>query len=538
MQLTPMQEAATKQFAEWFALVAQTTHDIAPFYVQQGFAGTGKSTALPFFIEAAGLKPEDVGFFAPTGKAAKVMTKKLRSQGFATDAMTVHKAIYRPKGLQYQAIETKIAETTRMLREGGADPHELQRSLKILQRDLDRAYDSTAPAFQLNPDAPLKKLKLVVVDEASMVGERMADDILFFGVPVLAIGDPGQLQPVGDNPGFFIRPPDNIFTEIHRQALDNPIIWYSKEIREGRDPGYGSHGGGVLRIVTPAQDDVSFDQSRDVQIIVGTNGKRHRMTRRLRKEAGLDARAPADGEMMICVKNSQKHPGLVNGTMLMVTKDGDNLRAGNIVTTSHVKDEDGFDYELRCIQGILEETYLGAKTWTASKQAVRHAMEDKSNHQIDWAYCITAHKSQGSQWNEVCVHDESGVFRDQSRQWLYTAVTRAAGAPHGGEGMSDASWNGLPYAGLPYVAVAQSAGTNENVSVICSTEGLDKSGTERVFVNNGGYTMRLCAENRADIVDLDLRVPAYVVWRGEWPEGCADYDEALDFIRALPPRLI
>ncbi len=46
---------------------------------------------------------------------------------------------------------------------------------------------------------------------------------------------------------------------------------------------------------------------------------------------------------------------------------------------------------------------------------------------FDWGYCITAHKSQGSEWDHVLVIEE-GEFMwkgDLWRRWLYTAITRA-----------------------------------------------------------------------------------------------------------------
>jgi exodeoxyribonuclease-5 len=430
--LTPQQDKAVHQFADWFRTVGDTYHDFAPVYIQQGFAGTGKTTVLPFFIEAANLDPmTDVTFCAPTGKAAKVMTKKLRAQGINKTAITIHKAMYRVRGLKAYALEAELkAAIDKAETAGPAARIEIAKTIKMLQRDLERAYDSTAPAFSLEPDSPNMRapIKLIVVDEASMVGEMIADDMLFFGTPILAIGDPGQLQPVGDNPGFFTRPPDNIFTEIHRQALDNPIIWASKLIREGNDIPYGKHGDGQLHVVDQKHDEATFDLDRDKQIIVGTNARRHRITRKCRELVGLHTAGPTTNEMMLITKNSRKYPNLVNGTMIVVTEDTGDLKQGNITCPLHCVDEDGFTYRLNAIQGILEENYLGPKQYTAAKNAVFHAMQSDQNHHADWAYAITCHKSQGSQWDEVVVHDESNVFArsGQGPQWLYTAVTRAA----------------------------------------------------------------------------------------------------------------
>jgi len=49
-----------------------------------------------------------------------------------------------------------------------------------------------------------------------------------------------------------------------------------------------------------------------------------------------------------------------------------------------------------------------------------------TDHQLDFGWAITCHKSQGSQWDEVIVHDDSGSFRNDADKWLYTAITRAA----------------------------------------------------------------------------------------------------------------
>ncbi len=45
---------------------------------------------------------------------------------------------------------------------------------------------------------------------------------------------------------------------------------------------------------------------------------------------------------------------------------------------------------------------------------------------MTYGYCLTCHKSQGSEWENVTVIDESSAFREQRKKWLYTAVTRAS----------------------------------------------------------------------------------------------------------------
>jgi ATP-dependent exoDNAse (exonuclease V) alpha subunit len=65
---------------------------------------------------------------------------------------------------------------------------------------------------------------LAIIDEVSMVNEEMANDLMSFDVPILVVGDPGQLPPI-EGAGYFTnREPDIFLREIHRQAADNPII--------------------------------------------------------------------------------------------------------------------------------------------------------------------------------------------------------------------------------------------------------------------------------------------------------------------------
>src|SRR5690606_14674485 len=148
--------------------------DGAPFFLLEGFAGTGKSTVLPFLVEATGINPYQIAFCSPTGKAAKVMTKKLADQDIHKPAITIHKAIYRPKMLQAYQIEAEL-ETQQVLyksavsRGDGPAIKELKNRIAQLEKNLDRAYDENAPKFQLETESPIQFAHLIVVDECSMV---------------------------------------------------------------------------------------------------------------------------------------------------------------------------------------------------------------------------------------------------------------------------------------------------------------------------------------------------------------------------------
>ena len=53
-------------------------------------------------------------------------------------------------------------------------------------------------------------------------------------------------------------------------------------------------------------------------------------------------------------------------------------------------------------------------------------MQRKRYDEFDYGYVLTVHKSQGSQWDDVVLFDESFAFSDSRARWLYTGITRAA----------------------------------------------------------------------------------------------------------------
>lgn len=436
MELSDQQGKAVRNVVGWFNSVSngggdKQSHELA------GFAGTGKSTILPFIIDDLGLTSNDVAFAAPTGKASKVMATKLVGQGYSgADCRTVHSLIYQPKMMKAEVLERELQETKAlcMAIRNGAVPEsnpkvklkELEKVIEILERDLDRAYEHSNPRFQLNPESVLVtgNKRLIVIDEGSMVGKEMAEDLLSFDIPILIMGDPGQLPPVGEDMGFDLENPDTFLTEIHRQAADNPIIRLATMIRKGDRPDFGDYGQGV-KVITPRQDEYTYDLDREAQIICGTNKTRWKMTSRLRREGGFTSTAPENGEPLIMCKNSKQHPALVNGTPVFSGLDHPTLEEGRERFLMTVYDEDGRKFEMFVYQGLFEEHLKREKGYATADKSSAFRSRIKDNH-VDFGWVITCHKSQGSQWPEVVVHDESGVFRDDCDKWLYTAVTRAA----------------------------------------------------------------------------------------------------------------
>ncbi len=371
MNLSPQQDAALLAVSRWLK-VAGTGKGGLVFRLF-GYAGTGKTTLAKRIADDIG---GGVLFAAFTGKAAQVM----RNRG-CTNARTIHSLIYRPRG------EKAEKETG-----------ELQ------------------PAFALNRASEVRRAKLVIIDECSMVDEALGRDLLSFGTPVLVLGDPGQLPPVksGEGGGGFFteHEPDVMLTEIHRQARENPIIQLAQEVREGGRPAYGRYGDSrvIGRGDIDAEDVLAADQ-----VLVGINRTRHNYNRRIRALKGFDGVLPAAGDKLVCLRNSSEK-GLLNGGLWRVTSLG---AARGTTLNMLVKSEDegplGASAKIRVLKDMFEK----------GPEAVPFDRRRRTD-EFDYGYALTVHKAQGSQWDRVMLFDESFAFRDSRERWLYTAITRAA----------------------------------------------------------------------------------------------------------------
>jgi exodeoxyribonuclease-5 len=275
-----------------------------PFYFLSGYAGTGKST-----LAAAldGREPDTVAYGAYTGKAAAVM----RAKGCA-GAATIDSLIYRPELESYCAAGAPCAH-----------PPCRQRCRHARTRFIGRSR---------NPDSIVNDADLVVVDEVSMVGRQMGEDLLSFRKPVLVLGDTAQLPPIGDGGFFTARKPDFCLTEIHRQARGSPVIELATLARQGLPLVHGRYGDSEVVYDIATKDMLSFDQ-----VICGVHRSRHQLNQRIRRALGYRGPIPARGEKVLCLKNS-RWKGLRIGTTWTVL-DAKPIDDGFIAMT--VEDEAG-----------------------------------------------------------------------------------------------------------------------------------------------------------------------------------------------------
>ena len=331
-----------------------------------GYAGTGKTTIAKEIAATAGGK---VIFGAFTGKAALV----LKSKG-CDNASTIHSMIY------------KLDDS------GGGKPK-----------------------FILNRNSDVRTAKLII-DECSMVDEALGKDLLSFGVKVLVLGDPAQLPPVKGQGFFIMDEPDVILTEIHRQAANNPIIRMSMEVREGRKLQLGIYGDSqVIRRADVMQGNVLAAD----QVLVGLNRTRRSFNARLRQLNGFHGDLPTEGDRIICLRNN-KDKGLLNGSIWSV-RDVSMVPMDDLqIVTATASPADAY-------------TACSADVFVSVPRQFFDGTEDtldwytrRNFDEFDFGYAVTVHKSQGSQWDNVMIFDESSSFRDNRMNWLYTGITRAA----------------------------------------------------------------------------------------------------------------
>lgn len=348
-----------------------------PVFRLFGYAGTGKTTLAKHLAQGAG---GPVFYCAFTGKAALVMRKS-----GCDGARTIHSMIY----------STEQDEETGKV------------------------------SFAWNEQADCSVAALIIVDECSMVDVALGSDLMWYQRPVLVLGDPAQLPPVvsdrdraeGRGAGFFTETtPDVMLTEIHRQALENPIVRLASDVREGNPIRIGQYG--ASKVISRRDITAEMVMAAD-QVLVGKNDTREAYNTRMRQLKDIKGHMPVEGDRLVCLKND-KTKGIFNGGMYRVEvaakpKTG---RAANGEIRLALEDLD--QERERSINVICRVECFTGKLDKLPWEARRGLQE------FTYGYALTVHKAQGSQWDNVLLLDQSQTFREDARRWLYTGITRAA----------------------------------------------------------------------------------------------------------------
>lgn len=333
-----------------------------------------------------------------------------------------------------------------------------QLRLKLLQADVDEDCVSVSTIhslcyYPIEDDrgaiigwrliSDLGAPNLIIIDESSMVPDDIYRDLLSYRKPILFIGDAGQLPPVGEK-SSIVSKADWMLTEVHRQALDSPIIRLSMAIRKQETRNFKQENDS--RVLFYPKNQASIFNSKlirkasdamDAVTICRFNRSRKSANQSVRRILKLIG-APQDGEILICLKNFN-----ASGRNTLDCPIADRVYNG----------DRGYVHSM---QDSTEHFYNGAVNFPDRRFTVSNMFMNKEQFQaaktfdmyeglecqalrwgdvgrlFDFGYALTAHKAQGSTIPHVAVITEKwrGESKVEWSQWLYTAVTRASETLH------------------------------------------------------------------------------------------------------------
>ena len=355
-----------------------------------GGPGTGKTTILNGILELLGRMQLRTLLAAPTGRAAKRL-----SEVTGEDASTIHRLL-----------------------EAGIDP-------------------ATGKMFFARDEENPLKCDAVIVDEMSMVDVQLLHSLLQAipqGKRLILVGDPDQLPPVG--PGFpfgdMLRSgvlPSVRLTEIFRQAQESLIVMNAHRVNQGEMPD--------LKCVT---SDFFFMRRNNEESVCSL--VRDLCATRLPQNMGI----PSD-QIQVLSPTRKGAVGTVNLNRLLQAalnppgpdkKErtfGDYLfREGDRVmqirnnydilwkkTDASMVGAGIFNGDV----GIIQSIDTGTETLSVLFDDKVEEYDFTQLNELEPAYAMTVHKSQGSEYRAVVLTAWNGSPYLLSRSILYTAITRA-----------------------------------------------------------------------------------------------------------------
>ena len=220
-------------------------------YVIGGVAGSGKSTVIPYIVDecgtpySAGTGQGSVAVCAYTGKAVM----NLKRKGIP-NAMTLHSFLY----------DTRVS--------------------------TDSMTGEKIVVHSRKDDCCFRGIRLLIVDEASMVGREMFDVIESLPFKTVYIGDHFQLPPVNDKFNIMEKP-DFRMERIHRQELDNPIVALADMARNGKPIPLGVFGSSKHTRSLDRSDLPAYSE-----IVTWTNATKDAVNECIRESRGFQKDVP------------------------------------------------------------------------------------------------------------------------------------------------------------------------------------------------------------------------------------------------------
>lgn len=376
----------------------RTTYNQPPYITVGGYAGTGKTFLISHFRKK--LKNQtrllNVAFVTFTGKASTVLKEKLdeHNASFSSDFCgTIHKLIYIPRLWFDPKLNRKVVI--------GWEPIE------------EIPYD------------------LIIIDEASMVNKTLWQDLLKYNVPIILVGDHGQLPPIDDNFNLIQNPTFKL-SKIHRQAESSPLIALSKFVREN---GYIKNNNIFsneifkldwrLKECQKIWENVEIDS--DLIILCGFNATRVNINNLVREKLDFTDKIPYPTERIVCLKNNYETK-IMNGqisTVLWMMP-----AAPNFYRLTAQLDNSDLSYESLVSSSCFGKPQYDEAFELFGDKKIKDVLKDvgfSTFDLFDYGYCISVHKSQGSEWDRVVLFEQRSKYWDDDyyRRWLYTAITRA-----------------------------------------------------------------------------------------------------------------
>lgn len=291
------------------------------------------------------------------------------------------------KGINAQTVHHLIYNTKRNKRTG--------KMISSLKRELDKDY------------------RLIIIDEGSFIDEKTMKDLLSFVVPIIMMGDEGQLPPPKGRMNEYMLKPDVRLTKIFRQKDGNSIIDFASNIRKGIfDYSFNDKNVKCVNTLT-----VEMCLWAD-QVLCSTNRDKDEINQVIRQKLGFKSQIPEVGDKVMCLKNNwDNFPiyggeyELVNGMTAYIEEILDVSFSPSVnIMEAEISLE--FDRNIRYITAIDLNPFLGKKP-----------LDMMGVDSFDFGYACTIHKSQSSQWSKVLVYARNG-FGDR-KKLFYTAATRA-----------------------------------------------------------------------------------------------------------------
>lgn len=369
-------------------------------FILTGGPGTGKTTTINAIIQFFEGEGAELRLAAPTGRAAKRMTE---TTGY--EAQTIHRLL-ELNGMPEEE------------REGGH-----------------------SAKFERNAQNPLEA-DVIIIDEMSMVDIHLMHSLLLAvttGTRLILVGDENQLPSVG--PGNVLRDiihsgcfPVVELTKIFRQASESDIVVNAHKINRGESVQINNKSRDffflkrydadiIIRVVIALIQEKlpKYVDAKPFEIqvltpmrkgLLGVERLNQILQRYLnppeeaKKEKAIGDRLFREGDKVMQIKNNYQMEWEIRGRYGIVIEKGIGVFNGDM--------------------GILKEVNEFAETAEVEFEDGRFATYSfKQLEELELAYAITIHKSQGSEYPAVILPILSGPRMLMNRNLLYTAVTRA-----------------------------------------------------------------------------------------------------------------